>query len=211
MAGAIAPGMGIRTRGISYRTATIGFRVRNPWDSNDRGFITVGHVFGRGSDVLSRQIFTGRFLGVTEISHVHRSPQSGGGPFDFAFVNTTRGEGFTTSNTLPNGQTLLTSTVNPVRNTRVSMAGATTGGVQTGIVYYVGGFMPTPCGNYQVNGVTLVENVLSLGGDSGGIVFTTDGRQTAGIVIGGGRYGSQVLMAFLPARTILNVIDHERY
>jgi len=56
-------------------------------------------------------------------------------------------------------------------------------------------------GDIRINDVVLT-NIPVFGGDSGGAVFSTNNRQTLGIVVG----GNQDVMAFLPANRIFERI-----
>jgi len=187
----VGPGFGVRTRGPLPFYATVGFRVRCD-RTGARGFISAGHAFPFiGNDALTRPMLGGVLLGTTRRSVLNPTA-------DFAFIGTYTRNAVTT-NTLPNGQSLGVGVITVSWQNQVSMAGANTGGVVSGIVHDVGFSFACRCCRTIFNNVIRTD-ISVLGGDSGGPVFAGSNRNLVGTVLGGG----QNQMIVLPANRILN-------
>jgi len=187
----VDPGDPVRTRvGIfpprREEEASVGFRVRCI-QTNFTGFMSAGHVFRQGDDVIRRSI-VGSNLGVT-----HRSLF--GGRMDAAVVRQIPNV-VTTTNRLPNGQTLSAILATPILNQPVSMAGGTTRGIVNGQVTNPNFRFECPC-CWTLLSNMVITNIPVRRGDSGGVVFTTSHRETSGLVVAGRNN-----MVFVPVHNI---------
>jgi len=198
------PGMGIRTRAFQSpllgAEGTVGFRARLiNMPQIGRGFVTSAHQFTHvGGELVTRPLIGAHYVGTV----INRSLTT---TMDAAFVTGAPNS----SNILPDGRVLSTFVTQPAFSGGVSMAGGTTfryDGIVSGSILNTNfGFTCTCCRRNTFSGMKLTDISVRLG-DSGGTVFATADRRTAGIVIAG-----QANMVFLPAHRILSHFGLERY